>query len=170
MDGILTPWVIATTILMFVAAYWIYTLEKRVNEFKTRYENLLQISEALSAAPDQAALLPLVERLDKQSLRLDRAEAQVRHHSNVLQYTVQGVGVVRYNAFEGLGGDQSFSVALVDRLGHGAVITGLSTGDDIRVYAKPLENWRSSYSLSADEQRALSEARRTTSTGETSTE
>jgi len=60
MEGLLVPWVIASTILLFVAAYWIYTLEKRVAEFQTRYEELLKIPEALERVPDQAALLPLV--------------------------------------------------------------------------------------------------------------
>ncbi len=159
MDGVLVPWVIASTILLFVAAYWIYTLEKRLIEFAGRYENLLEISEALSEAPDQAALLPIVERLELQASRLGQTEARIDGLEQVLPHTVQGLGITRYNAFDGVGGDQSFSVALVDSRGRGAVITGLHTGEGIRVYAKPLENWKSSYSLSADEQRALAEAR-----------
>ncbi|MGC9523571.1 MAG: DUF4446 family protein [Anaerolineae bacterium] len=165
MNGVLVPWVIATTILMFVAAYWIYTLEKRLGEFSIRYENLLGISEALSEVPDQAALLPIVERLESQATGLNRTEARIDRLEQVLPHTVQGLGITRYNAFEGVGGDQSFSVALVDSRGRGAIITGLYTGEEIRVYAKPLENWKSSYSLSADEQRALAEARQVMQNG-----
>lgn len=166
MDSILIPWVIATTILLFVAAYWIYTLEKRLRAFGTRYEGLMKVADALSATPDHAMLLPVVQRLDSQESRLGRVEAQVRRTEEALPRAVQGLGVVRYSAFEGVGGDQSFSVAMVDSTGHGVVITGIHTGSDVRVFGKPVENWTSSYSLSADEQRALGEARRRMMGGE----
>ena len=159
MDGVLIPWVIAATILLFVAGYWIYTLEQRLKQFATRYQDLLRISEALAGAPDQAALLPLVTRLnghDAQLRAIGEAQASL---ASVLSHSIQGLGAVRYAAYEGIGGDQSFSVALVDGSGRGTVLTGLHAGDNVRLYAKPLQNWRSSYSLSADEQRALSEAR-----------
>ena len=160
MDNVLIPWVIATTVLMFVAAYWIYTLENRFRRFRDHYDTLLKIAEALEAAPDQAALRPLVSRLDAQQARLQQSETHIRAIQTLLPMVLRGVGIVRYNAFEGVGGDQSFSVALVDGEGHGALITGLHSGEGVRVYAKPLENWKSSYSLSADEQRALGLARR----------
>jgi hypothetical protein len=159
MNGILLPWIIATTMLLFLAAYWIYTLEKRLGQLNERYERLLNASEVLSESTEQAALLPLLKRLDDQEIRLGRLEPQVARQGRALTHTVQGLGIVRYNAFEGVGGDQSFSVAFVDSGGNGAVISGLHTGDDVRVYAKPIQNWKSSYSLSADEQRALGEAR-----------
>lgn len=159
MDGVLVPWVVATTILLFVAAYWIYTLEKRLGQFQARYKNLLEIAEAVESAPDQAALLPLVRQLEGHEARLSQTESGLRTIHAKMPHVLRRVGIVRYNAFEGVGGDQSFSIAMVDGEGHGAVLTGLHSGDEVRVYAKPLENWRSSYSLSADEQRALGEAR-----------
>lgn len=166
MNSLLIPWVVATTILMFVAAYWIYTLETRLGKFQANYESLLRISEALEAEPEKAALQPLVMRLDRHAARLERTEAEVAAIQDLLPRVVRGVGIVRYNAFDGVGGDQSFSVALVDGNGHGAVVTGLHTGDDVRVYAKPLENWKSSYSLSADEQAALGRARQSAAPAE----
>ena len=160
MDGILLPWVLATTIMIFVAAYWIYTLEKRVAKFRSDYETLLQIAAALEAEPSQAVLVPIFKQLEGHAGRLGRAEARIQSLERLVPRTVRGVGGVRYNAFEGVGGDQSFSVALVDAEGHGAVLTGIHTGMDIRSYGKPVDNWKSSYSLSPDEQRALAEARR----------
>jgi hypothetical protein len=128
--------------------------------FQTRYEQLLTIPEALEKGLDQAALLPVVQRLDQHAERLQFAESAIGAVRRVLPHTMQGIGVIRYNAFDGLGGDQSFSIALVDGEGHGAVMTGLYTGEDARVYGKPLENWKSSHSLSANEQEALALARK----------
>jgi|GEM_PF-249396 len=154
MNG-LVPWVIASTILLFLALYWIYTLEKRVKTIEERYRKIL----ALAEEADQATIVQLLTRLDAQDKRLGKVEASLRHFGGIMPHTIQGHGVVRYAAFESVGGDQSFSLALVDGRGNGAMLSGLYTHTDTRIYAKPLTQWRSTYSLSAEEQRALGQAR-----------
>ncbi len=154
MDG-LVLWVIASAILLFVGIYWVYMLEKRLKAMEERYQRIL----ALAEDTDQATIVQLLSRLDAQEKRLAQTEATLRHFGSILPHTVQGHGVIRYSAFENVGGDQSFSLALVDARGNGAMLSGLHTRDDTRVYAKPLTQWRSSYSLSAEEQQALGKAR-----------
>ncbi|HQE93590.1 MAG TPA: DUF4446 family protein [Anaerolineae bacterium] len=148
-------WVIAATIMLFVGAYWIYTLEKRLKTLEERYRKIL----ALAEDTDQATLVQLLTRLDAQETCTAGIEATLRQFVHVLPHTIQGHGVVRYSAFENVGGDQSFSLALVDARGNGVMLSGLHARDDTRVYAKPLTQWRSSYSLSAEEQQALGQAR-----------
>jgi len=48
--------------------------------------------------------------------------------------------VVRFNPFSEVGGDQSFSIALMDGNNDGFMITALYTRDGNRVYAKPIQN------------------------------
>lgn len=151
----LVLWVIASTILLFVGAYWLYLLEKRFKTMEDRYQKIL----ALAEDTDQATIVQLLTRLDAQETRVGKVEATLRHFGQILPHTIQGHGVIRYSAFENVGGDQSFSLALVDAGGSGAMLSGLHTRDDTRVYAKPLTQWRSSYSLSAEEQQALGQAR-----------
>jgi len=69
------------------------------------------------------------------------------------------VGLVRYDAFEDVGGNQSFALALYDDQGNGAVLNGIVGRTDCRVYCKPLVNGRSERDLSQEEQRAIREAR-----------
>ena len=159
MDSVLIPWVMATTLLMFLAAYWIYQLERRVRDLQDRYHSVAQVATAMLEEPQQAALLPLTQRLDTLDQRAQKLEEGFADVARTLAHTVQGIGIVRYNAFEGVGGNQSFSLALVDLTGTGAIVTGLHNGTSVRMYAKPLTNWKSSYSLSPDEQRALGAAR-----------
>jgi len=151
----LVLWVIASTILLFVGAYWLYVVEKRLKAMEERYQKIL----ALAEDTDQATIVQFLARLDGQEKRLSQAEAALRRFGDILPHTIQGHGVVRYSAFENVGGDQSFSLALVDAHGNGAMLSGLHRRDDTRVYTKPLTQWRSSYSLSAEEQQALGRAR-----------
>jgi len=155
MNGLLTSWVIASTILLFVAVYWVYTLEKRLADIDIRYKRLLSVADDI----DQVTVTKLLTKLDEMTERVRHLELFKAHLSDVLPHTVRGLGIVRYSAFEGVGGDQSFSLALLDELGNGAIITCLHSGADMRVYGKPIQQFRSSYSLSADEQQALGQAK-----------
>lgn len=155
MNGILTPWVVASTLLLFVAAYWIYTLEKRLTAVDKKYKRLLSAAEEV----DQVTVTKLLAQIEDFKDRLKQLEDHRSHLNDILPHIIQGLGIVRYSAFEGVGGDQSFSLALLDEEGNGAIITCLHSGADIRVYGKPILQFRSSYSLSADEQDALGQAK-----------
>ena len=56
-----------------------------------------------------------------------------------LRHSLQSLGVVRFNPFSDVGGDQSFAVAMVDGHGNGVVISSLYGRHDVKVYAKPLK-------------------------------
>ncbi len=155
MDVILIPWVIAATLLLFLGAYWIYIVEKRVIAMEARYKKIL----ALAEDADQATIVQLLSRLEDQETRLKQSESLLSKLNASLPHSVRGYGLVRYSAFAGMGGNQSFSLALVDEQGGGIILSGLHGRDETRVYAKPLEQWHSSFSLSAEEQEALTVAR-----------
>ena len=72
---------------------------------------------------------------------------------------IQHLGMVRFNPFRETGGDQSFSLALADAEGNGAVMSTLHSRDLTRVYAKPLKAWQSTYQLTDEEQTAINKAR-----------
>jgi len=68
---------------------------------------------------------------------------------------VQKIGLVRFNPFKELGGDHSFSLAILNSEDTGIVITSLHTRDRTRVYMKDIKKGKSNFEFSADEKRAL---------------
>jgi len=72
---------------------------------------------------------------------------------------IQGVGVVRYNPFEQMGSDLSFSVALLDAHSSGVVITCLFGRQSSSTYSKSISNGKSAHPLSAEEMEALKVAK-----------
>lgn len=73
--------------------------------------------------------------------------------------SVHKVGVVRFNPFKDLGGDQSFSIALLDGQNNGVVISGLHTRGGNRVYAKPVEKGKAvKHPLTEEEIEAIAKA------------
>ena len=71
---------------------------------------------------------------------------------------IQKVGLVRYNPFGDIGGDQSFAIALLDAYDNGLIISSLHSKEGTRVYAKPIKKGKSSYQLSDEEKKAVEEA------------
>ena len=110
---------------------------------------------------DKQAVI-LLTKHDQDLSQLKTAVRQLadgqRRQSEGLLRTVQKVGLVRYDAFDDMGGHLSFSAALLDGQGNGLVITSINGRQDTRCYAKPVEGWTSSHNLSEEEELAIQRA------------
>ena len=76
---------------------------------------------------------------------------------NRIKKKMANAATVRFNPFqgEGIGGNQSFSSVFADEEGNGVVITSMHTRARTNVFAKPLQNWKSEYELSEEENQAI---------------
>jgi hypothetical protein len=70
------------------------------------------------------------------------------------------VAVVRYDAFQDMGGRMSFSTALLDDNGDGIVLTAINGRSETRAYAKGVQGGDSDHSLSPEERQAIDHALR----------
>lgn len=81
-----------------------------------------------------------------------------RKQSELIGTTVRHMSLLRYDAFEDVGGRLSFSCALLDDHGTGVVLTSINGRQETRVYAKPVHEGRSGYNLSGEEAEAIRRA------------
>jgi hypothetical protein len=103
--------------------------------------------------------------LQGQARQIQRLEKAVRslhgtdkRQEELLRAMVRNVALVRYDAFEDVGGRLSFSCALLDDHGTGVVLTSINGRQETRVYGKPVSAGASSYNLSTEEQEAIQQA------------
>jgi len=71
---------------------------------------------------------------------------------------VQKVSLVRFNPFSDIGGDQSFSVAMLDKENDGIVMTSFYSKEGNRVYGKEINKGRCDYALSEEEKMVIKKA------------
>ena len=90
---------------------------------------------------------------------LEKVIKEIENLKEENKFSIQKIGIVRFNPFSEVGSNQSFSIALLDGNDNGAVITSLYTREGNRVYGKPVNNGLSKYSLSKEEKQALEEAK-----------
>ena len=108
--------------------------------------------------------IPIDKRLEilveAQATAIRRLEAAVRQLAlgELAEEAVRHVAVIRFDAFEDMGGRLSFSAALLDGHGDGVVITSINGRQDTRCYAKRVLNGTSAHNLSDEERQAIQEA------------
>lgn len=71
---------------------------------------------------------------------------------------LQNFGMVRYDAFEDMGGQLSFSAAILDDYGDGFVLSSINGRTETRTYAKPVKELGSPQNLSDEERDAIASA------------
>ncbi len=103
--------------------------------------------------------------LQGQANQIKRLEDAIRTLSRTdkkqdlqIRGSVRNVAILRYDAFEDVGGRLSFSCALLDDEGTGVVLTSINGRQETRVYAKPITGGRSPYNLSGEEEEAIRRA------------
>lgn len=107
-------------------------------------------------------LLRAVGRTRKQVDALnERIESLSSDHASLgtkSELALQRFHMVRYDAFEDMGGRLSFSAALLDDHGDGIVLTSINGRTETRTYAKPILSTESEYNLSEEERAAIAGA------------
>lgn len=76
----------------------------------------------------------------------------------ICRKSISKVGIIRYNPFKDIGGDQSFSIALLDNADNGVVISSIHAKDDTKTYAKPINLRKSDYQLTEEENESIRRA------------
>jgi hypothetical protein len=111
-----------------------------------------------AAAPDRhlaRALSQHTEALARLHGAVEQLAGEDRRLADLLGGALQRVGLVRYDAFEDMGGRLSFSAALLNAAGDGMVITSINGRADTRCYAKPVAGATSVHNLSEEESEAI---------------
>ncbi len=128
----------------------------RVSNLNKRYTNFMK---KLGKGKD------IEEDLENYIYRVDKVERQnaeimniCKELNNDISDCIQKVGIVRYTAFEKIGSDLSFALALLDEKNNGVVLNGIYSQEMSNIYAKPIEKGESSYTLSKEEKEAVERA------------
>jgi hypothetical protein len=100
----------------------------------------------------------LQTRMDDLHNAVDEVAAALSRVDRRVDATLSRTSIVRYDAYEGTGGHQSASIALLDASRTGIVLSAIQGRDYARIYLKELERGRASVALSPEEQEAVERA------------
>ncbi len=125
----------------------------RLKRLTSRFETALG---GVSEHSLETTLAGHLKRVDEVDMRLSELETEYERLSVTNSVASQKIALIRFNPFGDTGGDQSFSLAVLDAHNSGYVLTSIHGRQGTRVYVKPVDFGESKYSLSQEEKQALS--------------
>ena len=142
-------------ILMVIMYAFILNLYMDLRRMKKRYKKMMTGVESGNLERMLIGHIDEVQRVKEQNTAL---EVENKKISDLLQQALTRVGMVRFRAFEDMGGDLSYAVAMLDSHNNGVILSSVFGREGSQAYAKPIENGSSTYKLTEEEQQALREA------------
>jgi hypothetical protein len=100
----------------------------------------------------------LQSRIDDLHGAVDEIAAGLARVDRRVDESVSRTAIVRYDAYEGSGGHQSSTFALLDSARSGIIVSAIQGRDYARIYVKEIERGRSSVALSPEELEAVERA------------
>ena len=155
--GVYGPVLLGVLVLANLLLLLLVIIE-RVNHKKFRRQHL-ELLKGLHTENIEEFVIKHRKQVAEALSRLHLLEKKNTLMDQKLAVAIQKVGMVRYNAFPGLGSDQSFSLALLDSRDDGVVITSIYGREESRLFAKPIKGGQSRYRLTDEELLALDRAK-----------
>jgi hypothetical protein len=97
-------------------------------------------------------------RIDDLHGAVDEIAAALARVDRRVDGSITNSSIVRYDAYEGTGGHQSASLAILDASRTGLVVTAIQGRDYARIYMKELDQGRAGVALSPEELEAVERA------------
>lgn len=141
---------IVLILILFIIS--IVSLVKQ-KKLKKRYEAFMLGKDAQSLEKEIVNLFTDISVLKDASS--DNAK-EIRHIYKRLETAYQKIGIVKYDAFQQMGGKLSFSLVLLNENNDGFVLNSVHSSDGCYSYTKEIKDGTCSISLGEEEQEALS--------------
>ena len=139
------------TFLLFLIIL-LFVTRSEIKEIKYKYFSLM---EYLSNGESKDLLQDCADLIRDLEFDSRIKEKDISELYEILSSCVQKVAILRYNAFSDVGSDLSYSIALLDNSDNGLVLSGLYGRETSTTYAKPVEQGRSNYILTGEEEQAI---------------
>lgn len=145
-----------TNFLLAALFIWLALLSYYLYKTVSHYKKLTRGAENIDL---QKLLENITEKQTQQEKRISQIHQALLETQKQALSHFQKSALIRFNPFEDAGGDQSFSLALLDEIDNGVVISSLHSRSGTRIYAKSVQTGRhSAHAFTKEEKEAVEKA------------
>lgn len=144
--------VITCFALILVLFIFLLIISIKLASLRKKYTQMMNGSKAENI---EQLIIELQNGLNEQKAESITTSARVETVRQALMKTKSKVAIHRYNAFNEGGSDLSFTIAILDDYQDGVILTGIHSREQMYLYAKPIQNALSTYTLSPEEKEAI---------------
>lgn len=123
-----------------------------MNKLKKKYARFMTGKDAKSLENE---IVGLFEDNKFIKASVDKNKKEIRTLYKNMESTLQKVGIIKYDAFNQMGGKLSFSLALLDENNNGFILNSVHSAEGCYSYVKQVKNGESDILLGKEEQQAL---------------
>ena len=146
---------IAQMILILILAIVVVVCIVKIRQLYRRYDLFMRGKDAESM--EEMIINQMTEIIELKSQ--DRANKDsIRTANRNSRAAFQKLGIVRYNAFKGMGGNLSFALALLDYTNTGFVLNSVHSREGCYLYIKDVDRGQTETALGNEEKMALEQA------------
>ncbi len=146
------------TVTILLALIIFININIKLAKMNKRYFKMMRGMEGINI---EQLLLNHIEEVKQTVLKVDKLSDDCQRLEKISKECIQKVGIIRFNAFEDMGSDLSFAIALLNNQNNGVVISSIYSRNECHTYAKPIVSSHSAYFLTDEEQQALAQAIKT---------
>lgn len=148
--------IILALIITVIILFFIQIINRiQINQLEKKFRRMMKGTSAKNIEEMIVEYNDNVEKVYDSSKKIEQLFSEVKEN---LEDCIQKFSIVRYRAFDDVGSDLSFSIALLNDKNDGFVITGIYGRNECTTFAKPIENGISKYDLSDEEKTAIKNA------------
>ena len=126
-----------------------------INKLKKKYNKFMTGKNAKSLENEIIALFE-DNKFIKSSIEKNKKDIRTLYKN--MESTFQKIGIIKYDAFNQMGGKLSFCLALLDENNNGFILNSVHSAEGCYSYTKEIINGESSISLGEEEKQALLKA------------
>lgn len=147
--------IIGMAVIIILLFIMVVILFKVIGRVESRYRKLMKGTTSNNL---EEMLLERLNNIEEANEVSQKALEECKRLEIKMKDCIQKVAIMRYKAFENVGSDLSFSIAMLDDKNDGIILTGIYGRQESTTYAKPIDKGISRYDLSEEELYVLNEA------------
>ena len=152
--GVLIILLLILEILLLIA---VLGMSMRVRRLNARYNSFMKGQDGISLEKDIARK---ITRIEKYAKGIGTLDSVIENLTSVQKNSIHKYGIVKYDAFDDVGGKLSFVLALLDDSDSGFVLNAVHSKENCFLYIKEIVKGESYIMLSNEEVQALRIAKR----------
>ena len=127
----------------------------KTSKLHKKYEAFMMGKDAKSL---EETLVTRLSQVDKLISANEANEKNIRKMFDNMKFTFQKVGLVKYDAYNQMGGNLSFCLCMLNERNSGFILNSVHSSDGCYTYTKEIKNGECEIALGEEERKALNMA------------
>lgn len=147
--------ILGMAVVMAIMLVFLIINSVKIKKMKLTYTSFMSGKDGKSL---EEVILKRFKEVDELKKEDEAKKVQLDDINESLRYAFSKMGMVKYDAFNEMGGKLSFALALLDNRNNGFLINAMHSREGCYTYVKEIINGESYINLGEEEKKALNKA------------